>query len=134
MARLAAFLLALMASLAIAATASASPGKKFGSADASGANPVARASATAKKPAKLKIEVQNDPAGVKVSYTITCAKAGSVKSKSGSYTTTSTYDIRQLGLPMKKANSCQLSATVKFTTNPPGTGSLIVTLYYTKQK
>lgn len=127
--------LALAASLALIGTASASPGKKINTVDGSGTNPVVRVSATAKKPSQLRIGVDNDPAGVKVTYTITCVKSGKVKSKTGSYATTDTSSIKKLSLPMKAATSCQLTATVRFATPPsPATGSLIVTLYSTKQK
>lgn len=135
MTRFASLALAAAAALAIAATASASPGKKINTANGSGTNPVVRVSATAKKPSQLRIGVENDPAGVKVAYTITCGKSGKVKSKSGNYQTTTTTDIRKLALPMKTAASCQLAATVRFSKPPsPATGSFVVTLYATKQK
>ncbi len=135
--RLAPTLLALLASLALAASASASPGKELAKAEGSGQNPVVRVGATAKKPAQMRVEVENDPAGVKVSYSLRCVKKSkkskSLKTKSGSFTTANTYTIRKLGLPIKKASSCKLSATVRFV-NPPPSGSMIVTLYFTKQK
>ena len=135
MTRFASLALALAAALVIATAASASPGKKINTADGSGTNPVVRVSATAKKPSQLRIGVENDPAGVKVAYTITCVKSGKVKSKTGNYQTTTTTDIRKLGLPMKTAASCQLAATVRFAKPPsPATGSFVVTLYATKQK
>jgi hypothetical protein len=135
--RLGPSLLAVLGSLALAASAPASPGKKLASADGSGQNPVVRVGATAKKPAQMRVEVENDPAGVKVSYKLRCVKKSkkgkSAKTKSGGFTTANTYTIRKLGLPIKKASTCKLNTTVRFV-NPPPSGSMVVKLYFTKQK
>jgi hypothetical protein len=120
----------------LAATAAASPGKQIGQVSVSGPNPVAQTSATAKKPVKLKVKVDNNPAGVNVVYKVTCFKSGAVKSKSSNYTTTDTSNVRDIGLTLKKPKSCQLTATVRFSKVPPPPtgGSLVVTLYQTKKK
>ena len=129
------FQIAILLSLTVVATASATPGKKINKVHGSGTNPVVVVSATAKKPSELRIGVENDPAGVKVSYTVICANSGKVKSRSANYTTDNTSDIRKLGLPIKKPSSCQLTATVRFATPPnPATGSFVATLYARKQK
>jgi len=122
--------------LGLGATAAASPGKQIGTVSVSGPNPIAQTSATAKKPDKLKVKVENSPAGVYVVYKVTCFKNGNVKSKSSNYATTDTSNIRDIGLTLKKPKSCQLTATVRFSKvpPPPSGGSLVVTLYQTKKK
>jgi hypothetical protein len=124
--------LALLGSLAIVPTAFASPGKTINTGTQTGTNPVTQVSATGKKPKQMRIGVDS-PAGAKVQFTIACAKTGSVKKTGSSYATTTPSDIRQVTLPTKKASSCQLTATARFSTAPQ-TGTLTVTLYSTKQK
>lgn len=122
--------------LGLGATAVASPGKQINTVSVSGPNPVAQVSATAKKPGKLKVKVESSPAGVNVVYKVTCFKTGAVKTKSSNYATPDTSNIREIGLTLKKPKSCQLTATVRFSKLPPQPtgGSLVVTLYQTKQK
>ncbi|HEX2360306.1 MAG TPA: hypothetical protein VHH72_10885 [Solirubrobacterales bacterium] len=120
--------------LGLAPAAAASPGSQIGSGTAQGGNlPVAAASSKAFKPSELRVRVESDPkVDVKASVTVSCLKQKGAGNQTGSRTTIYTLpaapDTRKAKLPLKRPDSCRISATLRFTDAKQG-GSLKVTLF-----
>lgn len=106
---------AVMATLAMAATASAGRdlGHKIGSASARGDYATAVASGTANHPKKILARVTARPhQRVNGSYTVVCSKGFGAGSKDGSLNGNAPL-TKKLALPMRKPDSCTVGASAQ---------------------